>query len=432
MAYGRRSVLLTALGDAVSPADTRSHELPVAGALYTRAGAEAYVASVCFKHGPPRLLGVELEWTVHFRDDASRPLDRATLRRALGAHSPTTVDPDSPAQPLPSGGLITVEPGGQVEISSHPTESLTELIRVTETDRAYLSALLAASGLRLGDYGLDPARRPELLLDVPRYNAMWNYYGRINGDGRIMMAQTAGLQICVDVGTREQAAARWAAAHEIGPALCALFANASHHLGRPTGRASQRLRTLLTMDPSRSRTSPSVADPAAYWARRALDTPLLCVRRDCGDWNAPYGVTFAGWLRGAAPGTPTSDDLKYHLCTLFPPVRPQGYLEIRYLDAQPGPEWIVPTVLVSALFSSDNVVDRAREIAAPSAGLWQDAADYGLAEPLLASTAARLAELAMANLGGFGLDPRVMNLLTSVLTRRLGKESQHSSKGPAL
>jgi len=88
------------------------------------------------------------------------------------------------------------------------------------------------------------------------------------------MANTAGLQVCVDVGTREQAAARWALAHEMGPALCAAFANATDQFGRPTGYASQRLRTLLTMDPSRSRPSPTTGDPAQAWARRAVDHAL--------------------------------------------------------------------------------------------------------------------------------------------------------------
>jgi len=83
-------------------------------------------------------------------------------------------------------------------------------------------------------------------------------------------------------------------------------------------------------------------------------------------------VTFADWLRGAVPAVPTTDDLQYHLHTLFPPVRPQGYLEIRYLDAQPGVEWVAPAAVIAALFSDEQIVDRAREIVAPAAELWQD------------------------------------------------------------
>src|SRR3954470_419306 len=82
-----------------------------------RAVGEAYVASVCFKHGPPRLTGVELEWIVHHEDDPRRPLDAARLAAALGPYAPRTVNQDSPHLPLPAGSPLTLEPGGQVEIS---------------------------------------------------------------------------------------------------------------------------------------------------------------------------------------------------------------------------------------------------------------------------------------------------------------------------
>ena len=69
--------------------------------LADRAAGEAYVASVCFKHGPPRLTGVELEFTVHHADDPARPLDPDLLATALGPHTPRTLRPDSPATAPP-------------------------------------------------------------------------------------------------------------------------------------------------------------------------------------------------------------------------------------------------------------------------------------------------------------------------------------------
>lgn len=79
--------------------------------LADRAAGEAYVASVCFKHGPPRLTGVELEFTVHHADDPARPLDPDLLATALGPHTPRTLRPDSPATPLPAGSPVSLEPG---------------------------------------------------------------------------------------------------------------------------------------------------------------------------------------------------------------------------------------------------------------------------------------------------------------------------------
>ena len=93
--------------------------------LRDRAAAEAYVASVCFKHGPPRLTGVELEWLV--RPRSSENLTTAALAAALGRHCPVALDPSSPADPLPHGSLVTVEPGGQIELGSPPLPELAGL-----------------------------------------------------------------------------------------------------------------------------------------------------------------------------------------------------------------------------------------------------------------------------------------------------------------
>lgn len=109
-----------------SPGDSEATALS-AKVISDRAAGEAYVASVCFKHGPPRLLGVELEYTVHYADDPRRPLDPADLVKALGPHAPRTLLPESPAQPLPGGSPLTLEPGCQVEISPLPQSSLRRL-----------------------------------------------------------------------------------------------------------------------------------------------------------------------------------------------------------------------------------------------------------------------------------------------------------------
>src|ERR1044072_3213009 len=71
--------------------------------LRTRDDAEGYVASVCFKHGPPRLSGVELEWLVAQAATPAAPLDPRMLRPALGPYAPTSLDPGSPARALPGG-----------------------------------------------------------------------------------------------------------------------------------------------------------------------------------------------------------------------------------------------------------------------------------------------------------------------------------------
>src|SRR3954467_10905148 len=105
--------------------------------LGSREEAEGFVAMVCFKHGPPRLHGLELEWTVHHADDPRRPLSAAALSRALGVHAPPTLVPGSPQVPLGRGSLVTVEPGGQVEISGPASPSIP---RMTDAPTAAAAA----------------------------------------------------------------------------------------------------------------------------------------------------------------------------------------------------------------------------------------------------------------------------------------------------
>jgi glutamate--cysteine ligase len=367
---------------------------PTAEVLRTREQAEAYVASVCFKHGPPRLVGVELEWLLA-RPAELPPLDLPTLASALGPHAPITVDPRSPALPLPSGSLVTVEPGGQVELASPPLPDLDSLFEHVESDTAALHARLREQQLYPRSSAADahhPARR---LLGIPRYCAMEAAFDRFGPYGRSMMCSTAAVQPSLDLGERADLRYRWTLLHAVGPALVAAFANSPMLHGRRTGWKSSRLACWWALDPPR--TAPpdlTVEDPARGYADRAMQAQLLCLRRGQGSWDAPPGVSFADWVAGALPEPPTTDDLDLHLSTLFPPVRPHGHLEVRYLDAQPGAEWVVPVAVLAALLSNPVAGDAALEVCAPVAERWSGAAQHGLDDPELARAAAAVFTLA--------------------------------------
>ncbi|QLQ36120.1 ergothioneine biosynthesis glutamate--cysteine ligase EgtA [Micromonospora robiginosa] len=407
-----------------------SPELDRATVLGDEAAARGHLARICFKTGPPRLTGVELEWTLHDAADPTRPVDRERLREALGRHSPVTLDPTSPADELRHGGAVTVEPGGQVEISAPPRPSVGALVLATEADVDELRTLLDAAGLALGGTGMDPWRAPRPVVDTPRYRAMRRVFDRRGPAGRAMMYSTAGLQVCLDAGEPDRLAHRWAAAHAVGPPLLAAFATADRHAGRPTGWASARMAAWLAIDPARTRPvwSPAGADhdPVTAWTGYALAAPLLCVRGDGPDWTPPEGVTFADWLAGALPRPPTSDDLDYHVSTLFPPVRPRGYLELRYLDAQPGGEWTVPVAVLAALFADPSTTRDALDAAAPVADRWHAAARRGLAERPLATAAAALFDLALAALPALDLPAGTHDEIhRSIRRRRAAAERGH-------
>jgi glutamate--cysteine ligase len=334
--------------------------------VLTEAAAEAWIPRTCFKTGPPERVGIELEFLLHDPADPARGTAHLTnaivddARRA-GVSSP-----------------LTIEPGGQVEISAPPADGLAQALALTARDLALLEASAARHGVVLAGTALDPLRSPCRDLDHPRYAAMESHLDHWGFPGRTMMCSTTSVQVNVEAATRSPARSpaqsrshRWHLLHALRPALVAAFANSPLRLGRPTGWMSTRQAVWLALDPARTaQPAPATGDPPTDWTRWALDCPLLLVRRDDGPWTAPPGVTFRDWLRGGATvvpgrGAPTVADLEYHLTTLFPPVRARGHLEVRYLDAQPGAFWQVPAAVLVALTEDDAAADRALDAVAP-------------------------------------------------------------------
>jgi glutamate--cysteine ligase len=371
--------------------------------------AEAFVASTCFKTGPPRLLGVELEWFVHDTRNPRIPLTTDRLAAALGPHAPATLAAGRPALPLPGGSAVTVEPGGQVEISSPPADTLSDCLALASDDLAALAARLRPGHLVLQGTGVDRHRPPNRLLTLPRYAAMESHFDRTGGAGRLMMCSTASVQVSVDVGI--DPAHRWRLLHRLGPVLVAMFADSAVHAGVLTDWRSTRQAIWSRVDPSRTGTPDITRDPREAYARYALDAGLLCCRRSPDCWDAPAGLTFRDWLNGAFGPPPTYDDLAYHLTTLFPPVRAQGHLEVRYLDQQSGDNWQVATAVVAALVGDADAADLASAAAEPAAGRWEQAARCALADPVLDRAARAVAVVARSALVRHGASAELLDVV---------------------
>ncbi|MDB1090379.1 ergothioneine biosynthesis glutamate--cysteine ligase EgtA [Streptomyces sp. ACA25] len=351
--------------------------------------AEAHVGGICFKTGPPQRTGVELEWLVRDRAD---PQAFVPARRLDAALAPL----ERPGG-LPGGSALTREPGGQVELSTRPAASLPECVRAAATDFTCLRQALAAAGLEPAGLGLDPHRSPPRIVDHPRYRAMEAYFDRIGPWGRVMMRATAALQISLDAGDDTDGVTgyryRWRLAHRLGPVLVAAFANSPLWRGRPTGWVSTRQALWARLDPQRTRPPEGSADPRTAWTRHALDAPLLCVRRTPpAAWTAPSGLTFRAWLCAAHSGPPPRlADLDYHLGTLFPPVRPRGWMELRMIDAQQGDQWVVPLAVTATLLDDPLAAVTAYEATEhltrgshfPGPDVWLRAARSGPADPEL-------------------------------------------------
>lgn len=380
----------------------------------SEAAAEAWIPRTCFKNGPPSQIGVELEMLVV---DARNPDGPA-------AHYPRERYPALVSE-LAAGGLdgrLTVEPGGQVELSSRPGTGLPQAIDTTRRDLHRLHRRAARHDARLVGVGVDPLRPPRRITNDPRYVAMENYLDAWGPAGRTMMCSTASVQVNVEAGIHGDAAThssgtpngvvpvhgfeeRWGLLHAVGPALVAAFANSPCRAGRRSGWKSTRQAAWLDLDPARVGVPPCRPgqDVPSAWTQWALDAPVMMIRRPQGSWAAPAGLTFRTWLqlgRGAiADRSPaTTDDLAYHLTTLFPQVRPKGYLEVRFVDAQPGGWWSVPPAVIGALLGDSAAAEQARTSCAPVEGRWRDAAKEGLADPGLHRAASSTLQIAAAAL----------------------------------
>jgi glutamate--cysteine ligase len=360
--------------------------------------AGAWIPRTCFKHGPPGRVGVELELVVQSAREPARATDGPEYDEWRAA-----------AVGLPALGQITIEPGGQLELSSPPADDLMSCLRATAADLADLRRLAAEHGLELVGVGIDQRDVRRRVRPEPRYAAMEHYLDRWGPAGRTMMRRTASVQVnleaadaCPAGDVADSVEQRWELLSTVGPAMVAAFANSPGRAGRWHGWASARMAVWLTLDPGRTaepRAFPGETIPQA-WARWCLDAPLMLARRPGGDWSAPPGVTFRDWIdcgTFAVPGRdgPTVDDLAYHLTTLFPPVRARGHLEVRYIDAQPGDWWRVPVAVLWALCTDDDAGRGAVEACARQRGRWRDAARCGLGDPALARAAIHVLELAL-------------------------------------
>jgi glutamate--cysteine ligase len=351
--------------DLESPADPLSAVDPVAA-------ARAHIIDTALVETDGRRVGLELEFhLVDLQSPGRRPTwDRV---QALAAGLP----------PMPAGSSVTVEPGGQIELSTPPTADVVSSVAALRADRAVLRGGLAAAGFGAAPVGADPARPVRRINPSGRYVAMETHFAALGcaAPGRAMMSATAALQVNLDAGPRAGWQQRLALIRGLGPVLVAASACSPYLGGRASGWRSMRQEAWHGIDHSRSDPVPG-AEPTQAWASYALNAPVMLVRDGDRATAVTERVPFAAWLRGSSAigRRPTLADLDYHLTTLFPPVRPRGYVEIRCLDALPDRWWPALAAFTVTLVDDDVAADRAAELCAPVRDAWQAAARDGLAD----------------------------------------------------
>jgi glutamate--cysteine ligase len=370
--------------------------------------ARAHVAATALRPTPPGPVGLELESHLV---DLSAPAVRVPWDRVTAAVAALP--------PLPGSSRVTLEPGGQVELSGPPLADVTAAVSALRADTGVVRAGLRAAGLGLAPVGTDPCRPARRVSPGPRYVAMEQHFADVGclPAGVAMMSSTASLQVNLEAGPASGWVARVALAHALGPVLVAVSACSPMLAARETGWHSSRQHVWGEVDQSRCGPLLGRDPPAAEWAEYALAAPVMLVRNRAGGIAPVRGRTsFADWVTGGGPGgrRPTAADLDYHLTTLFPPVRLRGFLEIRYLDAAPDPWWPALAAVTATLLDVPAAADAAAAATEPVAGAWDRAARSGLADPALHAAATACLEAAV-RYAPAGLDREVTALAELVV-----------------
>jgi glutamate--cysteine ligase len=362
------------------------------GELTSAAGAALHVGGDCLTDGPIGQVGLEIEAHCF---DLAEPMRRPSWDQL------TAIIADLP--PLPGGSRVTVEPGGAVELSGPPLPGALPAITAMAADRAVLRASFARAGLGLVLLGADPLRRPERVNPGARYRAMETFFNasQTGAAGAAMMTSTASVQVNLDAGPRDGWADRVRLTHALGPTMIAIAANSPLLGGRFSGWRSARQLVWSQLDSARCGPvlGASGDDPASDWARYALKAPVMLVNDAASHEATPVTqwVPFADWADGRVllgDRRPTEADLDYHLTTLFPPVRPRRWLEIRYLDSVPEAVWPAIVFTIVTLLDDPAAADIAAEATESVATAWDRAAQIGLGDRRLHAAARRCVEAA--------------------------------------
>jgi glutamate--cysteine ligase len=315
---------------------------------------------------------------------------------------------------------VSLEPGGQLELSGAPLATLHETAAETRQHLEEVKAVCDPLGLGVLGVGFHPAwRRAEMpWMPKGRYAIMRAYMPTKGMLGLDMMLRTCTIQANLDYTSESDMVRKFRAALALQPVATALFANSPLRDGRDTGFQSFRSHVWTDTDPDRCGVPAFVFEDGMgfqRYAEYALDVPMYFVYRD-GRYIDASGQSFRDFLAGRLPALPGEKpilaDWVNHLSTLFPEVRLKRYLEMRGADGGPEAHITALSALWTGLLYDADALEGALELVAgwdlaTHQQLRQDVPRFGLETPLgrmpLRELARRVLDLAAAGLARRGL-----------------------------
>jgi len=260
-----------------------------------------------------------------------------------------------------AGGTVSLEPGGQFELSGDPLRTVHEVGAETHNHLSQCLDVGSPMGIGFLGVGFSPNWTQDETPRMPkqRYQVMTRYMPMVGKRGLDMMYRTATIQVNLDFADEADMVKKFRVSLALQPVATAIFACSPFTEGKPNGFLSMRSEVWRDTDPNRTGLLPFVFEPGMSFARYvdyALAVPMYFVYRG-GRYIDVAGSSFADFLAGRLPQLPgefpTEDDWSDHLTTLFPEVRMKRFLEMRGAD---GGRWrricALPALWTGLLYDS--------------------------------------------------------------------------------
>ncbi len=266
-----------------------------------------------------------------------------------------------------TGASITLEPGGQLELSGALLNDVHKTCTEVDTHLKQVKAVADPLGIAFLGMGFQPKleRKDAQWMPKGRYRIMREHMSKRGKLGLDMMSRTCTVQVNLDFSSEADMVRKFQVALALQPVATALFANSPFVDGKPCGYVSYRSHVWEDTDPDRTGMLPFVFDAAMGFERYVdyiLDVPMYFVYRN-GEYLDASGQSFRDFLDGKMPvlpgEKPTRKDWEDHLTTAFPEVRLKQYLEMRGADGGPWRKLCALPALWVGLLYDDAILEAA-------------------------------------------------------------------------
>ena len=299
----------------------------------------------------------------------------AMIEQSEEGYQPIMENDNLIALKINDGGSITLEPGGQLELSGAPLENLHQICGETNHHLSSVKQAMKQIGAKMLSMGFFPELERQEFHWMPkgRYQIMRNYMPKKGNLGVDMMQRTCTVQVNLDFKDEGDFVEKMRVSAALQPLATALFAASPFVGGKPCGYKSWRSHIWTDTDPDRCGTPSLLFDEDfsyARWVEYVLDVPMYFIHRkdEAGEhYHDVTGQSFRSFLAGdfilpdgTPAGKPSRTDWANHMTTAFPEVRAKTFIEMRGADAGPWTNLCaLPALWVGLLYDATSLADAA-------------------------------------------------------------------------